>query len=63
MDLSLPEESSVNDTINPPLCLLKYITVDQVAGQAVLLGKGYLIAKIDIKAMYCLVLVAPQQRH
>lgn len=62
-DLSFPEGASINDAIDPALCPLKYITVNQVAQQAILLGKGSLIAKIDIKAAYRLILVAPQQRH
>ena len=61
--MSFPEGASVNDAIDPALCSLKCITVDQVAQQAILLGKGSLIAKIDIKAAYRLVPVAPQQRH
>ena len=59
-DLSFLEGASVNDAIDPPLCSLKCITVDQVARQAILMGKGSLI---DIKAAYCLVPGAPQQRH
>ena len=62
-DLSFPDGASVNDAIDPTLCSLKYITVDQVAQQAVLLGKGSLIAKIDIKAAYRLIPVNPHQRH
>jgi len=43
--------------------LLKYITVDHVACQAVLLGKGSLLAKIDIKLANCLIPVSPFERH
>ena len=62
-DLSFPEGASINDAIDSTLCSLKYITVDQVAQQAVRLGKGSLLAKIDIKAAYRLVPVSPYQRH
>jgi len=62
-DLSYPEEQSVNDAISPALCSVKYITVDQVARHAVLLGKGSLIAKIDIQSAYRLIPVAPEERH
>ena len=55
--------SSINDAIDSALCSLKYITVDQVAQQAVRLGKGSLLAKIDIKAAYRLVPVSPYQHH
>ena len=59
-DLSFPEGKSINDAIDPKLCSLKYITVEQVAKEAIALGKGSLIAKIDIKAAYHLIPVAPK---
>lgn len=62
-DLSHPEGASVNDAIDPTLCSLKYITVDQVARIATSFGKGALIAKIDIKSAYRLVPVSPLDRH
>lgn len=61
-DLSFPEGSSINDTIDPKICSLSYITVDQVANKAIALGKGSLLAKIDIKSAYRLVPVWPQDR-
>ena len=61
-DLSFPEGKSVNDAIDPKLCSLKYITVDQVAKHAIALGEGSLIAKIDIKSAYRLIPVAPKDR-
>ena len=48
--------------IDPKLCSLQYITVDQVAKQAITLGKGSLIAKTDIKSAYRLIPVAPKDR-
>ena len=62
-DLSFPEGSSVNDAIEKPLCSLKYISVEQVAEKAVQLGRGSLIAKIDIKSAYRLIPVSPADRH
>ena len=62
-DLSFPEETSISDAIDPVLCSLKCVTDAQVVQQAVRLGKGLLIAKIDIKAAYHLVPVAPHKRH
>lgn len=44
VDLLFPEGKSVNDSINPKLCSLRYI------------------AKIDIKAAYCLIPVASKDR-
>ena len=48
----------MNDSIDPNLCSLKYATVEQVAKEAIALGKKSLIAKIDIKAAYYLISVA-----
>ena len=53
-DLSFPEGGSVNDGINPSLCSMAYITVD-LAARAMSLGKGSLLAKIDIKSAYRLI--------
>ena len=58
-----PEGASVNNAIDPALCSLKYVTVKRVTRAAVSLGKGALIAKIDIKSAYCIVPVAPRNRH
>ena len=58
-DLSAPEGFSVNDTIDPQLCSLSYITVQEVAAKAVELGKGSLIAKIYIKSAYRLIPICP----
>ena len=62
MDLSYPERGSVNDAINPSLCSLSYISVEKVAKQAMSLGSGTLLAKIDIKSAYRLVPVHPSER-
>lgn len=61
-DLSYPEGSSVNDAIARDMCSMSYISVHDVANAAVRLGKGSLIAKIDIKSAYRLVPVCPQDR-
>ena len=58
-NLSYPKGSSVNDSIDSRLCSLEYITVEQVAKKAFSLGKGSLIAKIDIKAAYRIIPVSP----
>lgn len=61
-DLSFPEGQSVNDAIDPRLCSLSYITVEEVARAAIALGKGSLLAKIDIKSAYRLIPVCYQDR-
>lgn len=43
-DLSFPEGYSVNDAIDPKLCSLQHLTVDQVAAVAMTLGRGSLLA-------------------
>ena len=62
-DLSYPEGASVNDGIDPQLCSLQYITVDEVAQSAMQLGRGTLFAKLDVKAAYRLVPVHPRDRR
>ena len=61
-DLSSPAGASVNDAIDPSLCSLSYISVDQAANAAMQLGRGSLLAKIDIKSAYRLIPVHPYDR-
>ena len=62
VDLSSPEGSSVNDSIDPTLCSLEYVTVDVVAKMAVQLGKGAFLSKIDIRSAYRTIPVHPDDR-
>ncbi len=62
-DLSYPAGRSVNDAINKQCCSMKCISVIDMANAAVALGRGTLIAKIDIKAAYRLVPVCPEDRQ
>ena len=61
-DLSFPPGQSVNDGIAAEKCSLEYTTVDRVAGAALALGRGALLAKIDIKSAYRLLPVHPADR-
>ena len=61
-DLSYPEHHSVNDGIDPNLCSLRYMSVDTVADIVIRLGRGALLAKIDIEAAYLLIPVHPHDR-
>ena len=63
MDLSSPPGRSVNDGISKELCSFHYTSVDEAAKKMVLLGKGALLAKMDIKQAYCNVPVAPEDRY
>ena len=62
MDLSYPPGASVNDGIEREPCSLTYITVDQVAAAASNLGRGALLAKVDVDSAYRLVPVHPDDR-
>ena len=63
VDLSSPEGSSVNDGIDPSLCSMSYITVQDAIHEITKLGKGALLAKLDIKDAYRMVPVHPTDRH
>ena len=62
VDLSSPENSSVNDGISKELSSLSYMSVDTVAEAAAKLGKGALLAKTDVKSAYRNVPVHPSDR-
>ena len=61
-DLSHPPGASVNDGIDPAVCSLSYVTVDGIARTVAALGKGALMAKVDIEAAYRLVPIHPDDR-
>ena len=61
-DLSHPPRASVNDGIARELCTLSYITVEQVAATLSTLGKGALLAKVDIESAYRHVPIHPDDR-
>ena len=63
VDLSSPAGASVNDGIDKELCSLSYISVDAIAGRIAAMGKGTLIAKMDIKQAYRMVPVHPDDRR
>ncbi len=61
-DLSYPRGASVNDGIDLTLTSLSYTSVDNVVQLVQRLGKGSLLAKMDIESAYRLVPVHPQDR-
>ena len=61
-DLSFPEHRSVNDGIDSRLCSLQYTSVEKVATAAIGLGRGALLAKLDVKSAYRLIPVHPLDR-
>lgn len=62
VDLSHPNEASVNDGINSSLCSLSYASVDDAADIILQLGTNTLLAKLDIKSAYRIVPVHPEDR-
>jgi len=62
-DLSHPKGYSVNDGISKLLCSLKYITIDDAIGEIVWLGLGTLLAKINVKSVFCILPVHPTDRY
>lgn len=62
VNLSTLEDGSVNDGISRELSSLCYVSVDDVIGSVRQLGKGALLAKMDIKQAYRNVPVHLQDR-
>ena len=63
VDLSHPQGKSVNNGISKELCSMTYITIDDAAQRIMGLGRGTLMAKIDIKSAFHLIPVHPADRH
>ena len=62
VNLSAPEGSSVNDGIRKELASLSYVSVDEVAEAVGEMGRGTLMAKMDIRQAYRHIPVHPQDR-
>ena len=62
MDLSIPHGKSVNDGISSELVSLSYISIDKVAQLVASMGRGTLLAKMDIHIAYRMVHVHPEDR-
>ncbi len=57
--LSFPHGQSVNDGINPDVCLVKYASFDLAVQLVVRNGKGALMAKADIESAFRLLPIHP----
>ena len=62
MDLSAPQGHSVNDGIDKELYSLHYTSLDEAAIKVCQLGKGTLLAKMDIRQAYRNIPVAPEDK-
>ena len=63
LNLSAPENHSVNDGISKELASLSYMTVDEVAETVQRLSSGTLMAKMDIRQTYRNIPVHPLDRR
>lgn len=61
--LGSPAGASVNDGINPDWCSLSYVSVNDAVDILKNLGKGSLLAKVDIKSTYRMVRRSPSVRN
>ena len=52
LDLSCPHGNSVNDGISKELASLSYVSIDEIVTRLVMLGRGAVMAKMDIKQAY-----------
>lgn len=60
---SIASGASFNDVICKGLCSLCYLSIDDIASRTLSLGKGALVAKMDIQSAYRMVPVHPDDRH
>ena len=63
LNLSSPRGASVNDGIDPDLCSISYVRIDQAAKRALDMGHGALMAKLDLRNAYRIVPVHEDDRH
>ena len=50
----------MNDGINPDLCSLSYVSIDDAARAVAKAGRGALLAKPDIKSAYRILEIHPE---
>ena len=62
VDLSSPAGHSVNDGISRSLCSLTYVSVDTAVKLVEQLGRGTLLAKVDIQSAYRMLPIHPDDR-
>ena len=60
VDLSYPQERSVNDGINKQWCSLRYPSLDEAVQFIQALGHNTLLTKMDLHNAYRMVPVYPQ---
>ena len=63
VDLSSPQGASVNDGIDSEVSSLSYASLDHLAALVVSEGRGTFLVKADIKEVYRMVPVHPEDQH
>lgn len=63
IDLSSPRDKSVNDGIAKADCSLTYTKVDEIVDSVLHLGRGALLAKINIRSAFRIIPIHPADRH
>ena len=59
VDVSHPAGHSVNDGADPVSCFLSYARVEMAAQQVIAMGRGTLLAKLDLESAYRMIPVHP----
>ena len=62
VDLSAPRGASINDRISRETASLSYVTIDIIADRIRSLGRGTMLAKLDVKSAFRIVPVHPADR-
>ena len=63
VDMSYPDGESINDGIDPDVCSLTYLKLEEVVHTVDRKGKGALLAKMDLESAYRIIPVHPTDRH
>ena len=62
VDMSAPEGASINDGISKALGTLTYVGINEAAQSIRTLGRGSLLAKVDVRSAYRNIPVHPEDR-
>ena len=62
VDLSYPEDASINDGIVKEECSLSYLKLDQVARTILKLEQGTRLGKLDVQSAYRVIPIHPEDR-
>lgn len=59
LGLSHPDGLSVNDRIDQSMCTLSYTSVDEAVHQILKLGRGMMLAKLDLESAFWMLPIHP----